>query len=93
MRITSDMAESVSQHFESTSIQVAFCKFCLKRFFISLSGWRIISGRCSCSWSCCDEARPGNKSHQVHIEYRAATYEDILDAEYTDLIKDFREYL
>jgi len=67
---------------------LALCAACGTRYFIGNAVFVQTAGRCSCSWSCCDVARPGNKPHARHMDYRAATAAEIKEFEYTG--KDLR---
>lgn len=68
---------------------VSYCRHCGTRYFIATSTFQQTYGRCSCSWSCCDAARPGNRPHGRHIAVRPARSQDFVDAQ-AGVIKDLR---
>lgn len=50
-----------------------YCKACDRTLLTHKAGdmqFTQTHGSCTCSWSCCDAAKPGNKPHGRHLAYR-----------------------
>jgi hypothetical protein len=55
---------------------VLFCSACKKDLREIPKGDMLFTqthGRCSCSWSCCEVAKPSNSAHARHLSYRPKT--------------------